>query len=170
MQKVQKWTSVSGTMKGLNHSEELIPESGTVRFSDAAWAEARRRAEVIRPIAVQETVASTVAAEAALKLGVTDRTVYEFIKRWRESDGSLLALLPMTSSGGKGQTRLLPEVEQLMSSVISTMYLSKQRVSVASLMKSIRAECRKAGLDAPAKVFIHGSRLPSGSWIDSPAA
>jgi hypothetical protein len=34
-------------MKDVNTREELIRESGTVRFSDAAWAEARRRAEVI---------------------------------------------------------------------------------------------------------------------------
>jgi putative transposase len=134
----------------MDNREKFIPESGTVRFSDAVWAEARRRADVIGPIATQETVSSTVAAEAALKLGVTERTVYNLVKRWRESAGSFLSLIPAASNGGKGQSRLPPELECIVSSVISAMYLSKQRISIASLMRVIRAECRKTGLRIPA--------------------
>jgi len=137
-------------MNDMNNREELIHESGTIRCSDAAWAEARRRADVIGPIADQETVASTVAAEAALKLGLTERTIYTLIRRWRESSGSFLALIPVISNGGKGQARLPEEVERFVTLAISTIYLSKQRISIASLMKVIRAECRKAGFRTPA--------------------
>jgi putative transposase len=129
--------------------EAHIPESGALRIPDALWPELRRRAEVIGPIAALETVSRSAAAEAARQLNVSQRTVYNFVKRWRSTSGSLTALASVTARGGRGQTRLPKEVDQLIASIIGQSYLSKQRISLSGLMGLIRAECRKAGLRAP---------------------
>src|SRR5690242_12196512 len=51
-------------------------ETGTVHLSDKIWQEAERRAVLIRPLAAMNIVSARLANEAALKLGVSQRTVY----------------------------------------------------------------------------------------------
>jgi putative transposase len=133
----------------MSNSQDLIEENGTIRLSDAVWAEARRRADVIRTIAAQENVAAIVAAEAAQKLGLSERTIYRLVRRWRESGGSLPALVPTSPIGGKGKGRLSENVERIIIAAISDFYLSKQRVGINYLMTVIRAECRKGGSPPP---------------------
>ena len=77
----------------MNRCEEKIQESGALGLSDSAWAEAGRRAEVICRLAEREMVSTSVAAEAARTLHLSERTIYSLIKRWRETDGSVPALI-----------------------------------------------------------------------------
>ena len=128
---------------------EMIPESGIIRLSDAAWAEARRRAEVIVPIADRDVVPRIIAKEAAQTLGLSVRTVYNLVRRWKESDRSIISLAPSNSGGGKGQSRLPDTVERLITATIAELYLSRQRVSIAYLMRDIRGRCRKSGIKPP---------------------
>ena len=92
--------------------EEAIPESGTIRLSEAAWAEARRRAAVIQPLAEADALSANVAADAGRILGLSERTIYTLVKRWRATDGSIPALIAAPSSRKKPD-RLSEEVERL---------------------------------------------------------
>ena len=130
--------------------EEVIPESGAIGLSEAGWAEARRRATVIRPLAEANTLPASVAAEAGRILGLSDRTIYTLVKRWRETDGSIPALIAALSNR-KRPDRLCVEVERLVAAAISKLYMSKQRIKLSALMTLIQAECRKAGLRAPSR-------------------
>jgi len=82
-------------------SDEVIEESGTIRLSDEMWSEARRRAEIIAPIAKHKNVSISIAKEAAQKLGLSERTIYNLVKLWKETGGSVPALAPRTSDGGR---------------------------------------------------------------------
>jgi len=130
--------------------EEVIPESGIIGLSEAAWAEARRRAAVIRPLAEANTLSANVAAGAGRILGLSERTIYTLVKRWRETDGSIPALIAAPSNR-KRPDRLSEKVERLVNAAISKMYMSKQRIRLSALMTLIREECRKAGLRAPSR-------------------
>jgi len=131
---------------------DIITESGAIRLSDAIWAKARYRAEVISEIAEKEVISTAVAAEAARKLDLSERTVYSLVRRWRESGGSITSLVSKGSSGGKGGSRLSTQVELLISDAINDTYLSRQKPTIASLMRIIKERCHKANLNPPPAV------------------
>ena len=130
-------------------SDELIEESGTIRLSDEIWAEARRRAEIIALIVEQGEVSKTLALEAAQNLGLSERTIYSLVKAWRESGGSVLALAPRQSNGGRGYGRLSSNIESIISMAIADTYLTNQRFSVSVLMRTIKERCLKSNLSPP---------------------
>jgi len=104
--------------------EEMIPENGTMRLSDSAWEEARRRAMVIASIAVQEDVPRIVATEAAQQLGLSVRTIYRFVQCWRQSGGSVTCMAPPPSTDGKGQSRVSESVEHLINHSSMNIYMN----------------------------------------------
>jgi len=68
-------------------AETIVPEHGLVSLSAAAWDEAKRRAQVIVPLAALPVVPMAAAGVAAEQLGVSMRLVYELIRRYRTSGG-----------------------------------------------------------------------------------
>ncbi len=131
------------------HDSKKIPESGALTLSDAAWEEARRRARVIGPLSEFDTVPSAVAAEAGDQLGLSARTVYSLIRRFRQSGGSVISLAPRRSDGGRGGRRLPVNTEHLISSVINEMYLSRQRFKIEAVIKEIYRRSRIKGIRPP---------------------
>ncbi|SRY39337.1 transposase [Escherichia coli] len=57
-----------------------IPEQGVATLPDEAWERARRRAEIISPLAQSETVGHEAADMAAQALGLSRRQVYVLIR------------------------------------------------------------------------------------------
>lgn len=128
-----------------------VVERGVLTASEEAWAVAVRRAEVIGPLARQQRVGVETADAAAVELGVSRRQVYALLRRWRASEGVVSDLLPRTSSGGRSRGRLSAEVEALLSEVIGSRYLSRQRRSVAAVYREVVRQCRMRGLAVPAR-------------------
>ncbi|MDZ1213527.1 helix-turn-helix domain containing protein, partial [Klebsiella pneumoniae] len=64
-----------------------IPEQGVATLPDEAWERARRRAEIISPLAQSETVGHEAADMAAQALGLSRRQVYVLIRRARQGSG-----------------------------------------------------------------------------------
>ena len=85
-----------------------IPEQGVATLPDEAWERARRRAEIISPLAQSETVGHEAADMAAQALGLSRRQVYVLIRRARQGSGLVTDLVPGQSGGGKGGTRVFP--------------------------------------------------------------
>ena len=81
----------------------LIPE--------AAWAEAQRRSDVVRPLAARDRQPRHLVRAAAASLGLSERQTHTLLRRCRETDGALTALLPGRSGGGRGGTRIAAESE-----------------------------------------------------------
>jgi len=126
-----------------------IPESGALTLSDAAWEEARRRAKIIGPLSACDTVPSTIATAAGDQLGLSSRTVYSLIRRYRESGGSVVSLAPTRSDGGRGGRRLPERTEHLIFSVINELYLSRQRFKIETVIKEIHRRCRMKEIKTP---------------------
>ena len=82
----------------------LIPE--------AFWSEARRRAEVIRPLAERDHRSRSMVQAAAAALGLSERQTYTLLRRCREAGGELTALVPGRSGGGRSDADRLHAGEQ----------------------------------------------------------
>ncbi|PKA45169.1 helix-turn-helix domain-containing protein (plasmid) [Rhizobium sullae] len=64
---------------------DLIPEQGVIGLSDVAWEEAKRSVVVIRPLAELPAAPAHLARRAGRVFGLTERTVYALIRRYRQS-------------------------------------------------------------------------------------
>jgi putative transposase len=123
-------------------------------FSDEAWREAKRRAEVIRPLAAKEHCPRRLVLVAARELGLSERQVYALVRRCRISGGALDALIPAVSSGGRGSTRIGNGQEGLIHDLIQSVYLSPQRLSAEAFIREVRRRCQLAGLNPPSPSTI----------------
>lgn len=103
------------------------------------------------PLADQRTVTRREADAAAKKLGVSSRAIYKLIARCKSGEGLLTDLAPRVSSGGKGKTRIEANIEKIVADVIESFYLTRQRRSVAAIVREIRMRCVKLGYHAPAR-------------------
>jgi putative transposase len=103
------------------------------------------------PLASQETVTKSEAEAAAKKLGVSYSIVYKLVARCRDGQGRLTDLAPRVSSGGKGKPRLQAEIEKIITEIIESFYLSRQKRSIAVIEREIRMRCVQAGYPAPAR-------------------
>ncbi len=123
-------------------------------LSDKAWAEGKRRSDIISPLAAQEKISRRRVESAAKKLKLSSRQVYNLIKKCRCGSGKLTDLAPQRSQGGKGKIRTLVEVENIIEDVIQSFYLSCQKRSVAAVVREIRKRCRKQGYREPSRNTI----------------
>ncbi|WP_244538143.1 transposase [Mesorhizobium sp. YR577] len=126
-----------------------IPE-GILGLSDIAWIEAKRRAAIIAPLAGHAEVPARLAREAGTELGLTERTVYSLIRRYRQSGGLLSSLAPKPPSGGKGKSRLPFVVETIICEAIRDEFLTRQKKRAAAVVRAVRERCATAGIAAPA--------------------
>ena len=131
-------------------ADTIVPEQGLLSLSAAAWDEAKRRAPVIAPLAAQAVVPTAAAWNAAEQLGLSTRSVYELIRRYRASGGLLGALAPRPHTGGRGGTRLAQSVEQVIAQAIQAVYLTRQKRRVEAVVFEVRKQCRRLGVKPPA--------------------
>jgi len=133
----------------MNTPSELLPENGAVTLADAKWQEARRRAEIIGPLADAPSAPRCAAEEAGRKLGLSVRTVYTLVRAWRLSGGSVPALVPIKPSGGRGRVRLAMAVEAIIGDAVEHLYLTAQKPRLSKVLKAVRRRCRLGGLKTP---------------------
>ncbi len=122
--------------------------------AEERWREARRRAEVIRPLAEQARCSRLAAHSAALELGLSDRQIYTLVRRCREADGDLTALLPISSGGGRDKSRLPAGIGAMIRRVIDEIYLTPQKSPAAVVVREVQARCRREHLQAPSPSTI----------------
>ncbi len=135
----------------------LIPE--------AAWREAQRRAEVVRPLAEQGRWPRHLVQTAAATLGLSERQTYTLLRRCRDAGGTLTALLPGRSSGGRNTPRMVPATEAMLRRIVEESYLTPQRRGAASIVEDVIGRCRKDGLRPPSPSTIR-RRLEALSLSD----
>lgn len=135
----------------MTSDKPLIVEHGLVSMSDTAWAQARRRAAVIAPLAAMDTVGHSDADDAAGQLGLSRRQVYALVRRYRQGAGVVTDVAAGQSDGGHGGGRLSEPVELLIRELIRTGYLKRQKLSLAVVYRDIVRACKAQGLAVPAR-------------------
>ncbi len=131
--------------------ESLVIERGLATLSDEKWEHARRRAQVIAPLATLSTVSHAEADAAAAQLGISRRQVYVLIRRYRQGTGLITDLAPGISSGGKGKGRLSEPVECVIRELLHKQFLTQQKLGKAMLYRAIVQACKARGIPVPAR-------------------
>lgn len=134
-----------------------VAERGTLSLPEAAWSEARRRAAVIEPLAARDAVPAPAARDAGQTLGLSERTVYALLRRWRQSGGLAASLAPQSSLGDRGKGRLPATVERIVVEAIRDEYLTRQKKRAEAVVRAVRDRCRLAGTKPPAANVNAGS-------------
>ena len=119
-----------------------ITEHGVATLPEQAWERARRRAEIIGPLAQSETVGHEAADAAAQALGLSRRQVYVLIRRARLGSGLVTDLALGQSSGGKGKGRLPESVERIIRELLQKRFLTKQKRSLAAFHREVVRACK----------------------------
>jgi putative transposase len=117
------------------------------------WEKARRRFEVLKPLADADRRSRGMAQEAADKLGVSLTLIYRLLARY-EADPRLTSLLPERRGRREGQLVLSAEVDEIISSVIDELFLTRQRQRVSDIVLEVRKRCRALGFPTPSRKAI----------------
>ncbi|MEZ4536973.1 MAG: helix-turn-helix domain-containing protein [Cyanobacteriota/Melainabacteria group bacterium] len=88
-----------------------MKEAGLLTLTESKWRKAKRRKDVIAPLAALEVVGQKAVEEAAASLGITTRHLYRLMKRYKAVDRRVTDLISAQPRGGRGKSRLVPEVE-----------------------------------------------------------
>lgn len=131
-----------------------IAESGTLTMPDVVWDRTKLVSAAIAPLAAQSIVGRVAVDAVAASLGISRRQVYVLIKRHRDGSGLLTDLAPGRSSGGKGASRLVDEVEDLVRAMVRKQFLTRQKRTVAAVHRDIAMACRARGLPAPSRSSV----------------
>ena len=118
-------------------------------LSEKEWEIASQRLTIV--LGLQKIPNRTRAdVEAAGRIAKVDAsTVYDWITAF-EIRRSVTDLVPSKPGPKKGLKRLVPEVEQIITSVIDAVFLNKTPMQISRVVKEIAIACRKAGVPAPA--------------------
>ena len=128
-----------------------IAEKGVATLPEQAWERARRRAEIIGPLAQSEMVGHAAADAAAQALGLSRRQVYVLIRRARQGAGLVTDFAPGQSSGGKGKGRLPEPVERIIRELLQKRFLTKQKRSLAAFHREVAQACKAQKLRVPTR-------------------
>lgn len=130
--------------------------------SSEEWEVAQMRLEAIGPLLDnRQNRAKADYAAAAIKAGVGVRTIYNWLSAYSASE-LLSSLLPTRKNGGRGRSRLSPEVKLILDNYVREHHLTKQKPSVAKAAREIRRLCYDAGIEplpAASTVYRHLSWL-----------
>lgn len=128
-----------------------ITEHGVATLPDEVWERARRRAEIIGPLAQLETAGHEAADAAAQALGLSRRQVYALIRRALQGSGLVTDLALGQSSGGKCKGRLSESVERIVRELLQMRFLTKQKRSLAAFHREVARACK---LRVPARNIV----------------
>lgn len=127
------------------------PEISTIDV--AAWDEARRCLPVIRRLAENSARTRSDVQAAAAELGCGPTHAYALLRRYL-ADARLTSLLPRRRGPERGISLLDQEVDALISELIDTVYLTRQRPRLVHLVDEVRRRCMTAGLVVPSRKAI----------------
>lgn len=116
-------------------------------FENEDWEIAQKRLAIIRPILISKgngLLVKEIAEEN--NLGVA--TLYRWVDKF-EKTGHVSSLIPDKSSGGKGKSRLTPEIDAIVKTVIDELYLTNQKNPIKKVGREIIRRCKLLELTPP---------------------
>lgn len=128
----------------------FAPRPAIVQIAEADWAEAKRRAQILAPLAALDTCPQSVVQTAATAMGCSVRHLYTLLRAYRASGETVSALVPAAPSGGKGKGRLAADREAIIATTIEEAYLTPQKRTAQRIVEEVRRRCYRAQLPPPA--------------------
>lgn len=125
-----------------------IPDLDLLAVSEADWAEARRRYDLIIPLIIGAKRRTATIQENANLAEVSVATLFNWYKRWLTTE-KLSALLPTKRPGGAGKGRLSEEQERIMEGAINGLVARPTKVKISDVLLSIQSACDELKIPAP---------------------
>jgi putative transposase len=119
-----------------------------VEITDHEWQRAHERFEIIRPLLDDPDCTRAKVRARAEAAGRHPATLYRWLEQYRRG-GRVSTLVPTKRGMERGQSRLAPDVEAVLSATIDEVYLNTQRRSVSYTCNEVARRCRNAGLALP---------------------
>jgi putative transposase len=123
------------------------PVIDELRYSDADWAEATRRRDLLAALASKTQRTTADVAAVATCLGVSPRRVWGLLRRTPSHCSEIMPFLPLRR--GARAKRLSTGREAIIQQAIDEHYAKRARPSLQSLANEVAGRCRAAGLTAP---------------------
>lgn len=142
-------TATLSPQRGPGPVPDRVPEQGVLVLAESVWTEAKRRAAVIAPLAAADLVPAVAARAAGQALGLSERTVYALVGRYRRSGGLLASLASRPSSGGRGKQRLARTAERIIAEAIRDEYLTRQKKRAEAVVRAVYERAKAAGVPPP---------------------
>lgn len=128
------------------------PLSALVSATEQEWECARRREAAIAPIVDTGDVIGQV-TEAASRLGVSRRTLFRWLARYRAAPQTS-SLLPRARGTPAGAQRIDATLEALVAEAIDEVYLTRVRARKEEVVRRVRLRCAAEGLQPPSRKAI----------------
>ncbi len=138
------------------------------RYTDAQWAEAARRRDLLTELARRPRRNRTQVNDVAQELGVKRRRVYALLGSLQAGGDDVAVFLPKQ---GKPRTkRLAPAVEAIIKQATDEHYAQANRPPLLSLHKTVAERCAAAGVPTPLDPRRAEPGARSRSGLADPAA
>lgn len=135
--------------EGLSPQTPVKAESvELVEITEHDWQQAHERFEIIRPLLEDPDCTRAKVRARAEAAGRHPATLYRWLEQYRRG-GRGSTLVPTKRGMERGQSRLAPEVEAVVSATIDEVYLNTQKRSVSYTCNEVVRRCRNAGLELP---------------------
>lgn len=116
-------------------------------LSDDKWLLAQKRFDIIKPI-LENPGDLDLVKKVSENNNISPSTLYRWIKLYKEY-GTISAILGKPKTGGKGNSRLLPEQDQIIKKYITNTYLNNSRASINKTLRHILDECIQKEIPTP---------------------
>jgi putative transposase len=136
---------VSACGDGLMGNPKRIVDE--VRYTEAQWAEAARRRDIVVALHRLPTRTRASVEAAAAAIGIKQRQLWSILRDAAASGFAITAFLPRDRS--RRTKRLDPGVEAIVTLAIDQHYAKTSRPTLASLHARVDGDCQAAGLASP---------------------
>src|SRR6516225_10166748 len=116
--------------------------------NEVEWRLALERESVIRPLAEEERLTNGRLQEAMLRLGLSRSVIYKLVQRYRDRPQTS-SLLPWKRGRDLNLQVLSPKQEELLQACIQEFYLTRERPTVAALMREVKRRFSERQLPTP---------------------
>jgi len=135
-----------------------------VQCTEAAWAEAERRRDLVLRLARRGDTTSAEVDAVAAELGLKRRRVWALLRLARTRGPEVAAFLPARRQ--PRAKRLAPEVEAVIAEAIEQHYAVPSRPSLLSLSREVDRRCVAGGLTPPSYKAVHARvRQRDRQWL-----
>ena len=123
------------------------PRVDELRYSEADWAEATRRRDLLATLASKPSRTAADVAAAATSLGISPRRVWGLLRRLQVRGSEITWFLPARQ--GARAKRLSAGREAIIQQAIDQHYAKPTRPSLQSLANEVAGRCKASGLAPP---------------------